>query len=184
MTMRPAAEVGFRQRLKAGPSRLKARHNVQQVACRTGKTIKPPDDDRVPLAQLIEQPQQFRPIAVCSGPLFLEDPRAARQPQSLQLHVKVLVGGRDPSITELHVALAGPVPLQNILHNNMILRISFATLGAHGFRMVRRHLQNFGHLQDRHAGSLPNRRAGAPLWAVRRLPVDRAVRPVLSSGRC
>jgi hypothetical protein len=86
---------------------------------------------------------------VCSGPLFLEDPRAARQPQSLQLHVKVLVGGGDPSITDLHVALAAPAPLQNILHNNMVLHMSFATPGAHGFRMVPPSLFRFPLAQHR-----------------------------------
>ena len=65
-------------------------HDVQHVLQRARQAIELPDDDRVALAQMVQQAMQFRPVPAPAGRGFLEQASATGGPECLRLQGVVL----------------------------------------------------------------------------------------------
>jgi hypothetical protein len=74
--------------------------DLQQVAGKAGEPVQARDCHHVADAQVVEQPPQFGPVALCPADLFLENPRAAGFAKCRALLGEVLTLGGDAGIAD------------------------------------------------------------------------------------
>ena len=78
-------------RPEAGARLADPLHDVQHVLQRAGQAVELPDNDRVALAQVVEQAVQLRPVPAPAGGGFLEQAPATGRLERLRLQGVVLL---------------------------------------------------------------------------------------------
>ena len=77
--------------------------DMKQILERAGQAVEFPDDDRIAVAQVVEQAMEFRTIPPSAGSPLLVYPCAARRLQRTDLSSGVLIAGlRHAGVAEQH----------------------------------------------------------------------------------
>lgn len=85
---------------KPAPALRQTGHGVDEMAKRAPQAVEPPDDERVALAQVIEQPGELDAVIERAAGGVAEDPHAPCSGQRVVLQRELLLTGRNPRIAE------------------------------------------------------------------------------------